>query len=86
MYALIKSSSSKHDKIKDDLSNYYTKGSDNYPQSRSQALMLMDHYSKTPTANTNSEGTAFVQSGKKGNKKGDKDKGKSDKAKDPKNP
>ncbi len=35
---------SKHDKIKDDLSDDYTKGSDNYPQTRSQALMLMDHY------------------------------------------
>jgi hypothetical protein len=34
-------SNSKHDKIKDDLSDDYTKGSDNYPQTRSQALMLM---------------------------------------------
>jgi hypothetical protein len=85
-YALIKTSSSKHDKIKDDLSDDYAKGSDNYPQSRSQALMLMDHYSKTPTAITTSEGTAFAQSGNKNNnnKKGDKDKEKSDTAKDPK--
>ena len=30
-YALIKTSNSKHDKIKDDLSDDYTKGSDNYP-------------------------------------------------------
>ena len=64
-YALIKTSNSKHDKIKDDLSDDYTKGSDNYPQTRSQALMLMDHYSKTPTAITTSEGTAFTQSGRK---------------------
>ena len=49
-YALIKTSNSKHDNIKDDLLDDYTKGSDNYPQTRSQALMLMDHYSKTPTA------------------------------------
>jgi hypothetical protein len=34
-YALIKMSNSKHDKIKDDLSDDYTKGSDNYPQTRS---------------------------------------------------
>ncbi len=48
--------------------------------------MLMDHYSKAPTAITNSEGTAFAQNGgtmKKG--KGDKDKAKSDTPKDPKN-
>ncbi len=43
LYALIKMSNSKHDKIKDDLLDVYTKGSDNYPQTRSQVLMLMDH-------------------------------------------
>jgi hypothetical protein len=37
-YALIKTSNSKHDKIKDDLSDDYTKGSDNYPQTRPQAF------------------------------------------------
>ncbi len=71
-YALIKMSNSKHDKIKDDLLDENTKGSDDYPQTRSQALMLMDHYSKTPTAITTSEGTAFAQSGKKKKKVGDK--------------
>ena len=65
-YALIKTSNSKHDKIKDDLLDDYTQGSDNYPQTQSQALMLMDHYSKTPTAITTSEGLSFAQkSGKK---------------------
>jgi hypothetical protein len=64
LYALIKTSNSKHDKIKDDLLDNYTKGSDNYPQTMSQALMLMDHYSKTSTAITTSEGTAFAQSDK----------------------
>jgi hypothetical protein len=59
-YALIKTNNFKHDKIKDDLSDDYTKGSDNYPQTRLQALMLMDHYSKTPTAITTLEGTAFA--------------------------
>ncbi len=83
MYALIKTSNSKHDKIKDDLLDDYTKGSDKYPQRPLQALMLMDHYSKTPTAITTSEGTAFVQSGKM-RKKGDKDAVKSKAAKDPK--
>ncbi len=33
-YALIKTSNSKPDKIKDDLLDDYTKGSDNYPQTR----------------------------------------------------
>ncbi len=56
LYALIKTSNSKHDKIKDDLSDDNTKGSDNFLQTRLQALMLMDHYSKTPTAITTSEG------------------------------
>jgi hypothetical protein len=65
------------------LSDDYTKGSDNYPQTRSQALMLMDHYSKTPTANTTLESTAFAQSGKKKKKVGDKGK-KPEAAKDPK--
>ncbi len=65
---------SKHDKIKNDLTDDYTKGSDNYPQTRLQALMLMDHYSKTPPAVTTSEGTAFAQSGKKKKKGGDKEK------------
>ncbi len=82
-YALIKTSNSKHDKIKDDLLDDYTKGSDNYPQTRSQALILMDHYSKNPTAITTSEGTAFVQSGKKKKKVGDKEK-EPKAAKDPK--
>ena len=82
-YALIKTSNSKHEKIKDDLSNDYTKGSDNYPQTRLQALMLMDHYSKTPTAITTLEGTAFAQSGKKKKKGGNKEK-EPEAAKDPK--
>jgi hypothetical protein len=83
-YALIKMSNSKYDKIKDDLSDDYTKGNDNYPQTRSQTLMLMDHYSKTPTAITTSEVTLFAQSGKN-KKKGNKDEEKKSNAnKDPK--
>ncbi len=73
-YALIKTINSKHNKIKDDLLDDYTKGRDNYPQTRSQVLMLMDHYSKTSTAITTSEGTVFAQSGKKKKKVGNKEK------------
>jgi hypothetical protein len=83
LYALIKTSNSKHNKIKDDLLDDYTKGSDNYPQTRSQALMLMDHYSKIPSAITTLEGTAFAQSGKEKKKVGNKEK-KPEVAKDPK--
>jgi hypothetical protein len=61
LYALIKTSNSKHDKIKDNLPDDYTKGSDNYPQTQSQALMLMDHYSKTPAAITTSEERHFLR-------------------------
>ncbi len=81
-YALINTSNTKHDKIKDNLLDDYTKGCDNYLQTRSQALMLMDHYSKTPTAITTSKGMAFSQSDKKKKKGGDKVK----KPKDPKDP
>jgi hypothetical protein len=80
-YALIVSSSNQHKKIKEDLSNDFTKGEDYYPRDRSQALMMMDHYSKSPTAVVVSEGTSFAQTGKK--KKGDKDKPKTT-DKDPK--
>ncbi len=82
LYALIKTSNSRHDKIKDDLSDDYTKGSNYYPQTRSQALMLMDHYSKTPTAITTLEGKVFVQSDKKKKKGGNK----ANKPKAPKDP
>ena len=80
-YALIVSSGNQHKKIKEDLSNDFTKGEDYYPRDRSQALMMMDHYSKSPTVVTVSEGTSFAQTGKK--KKGDKDKPKTT-DKDPK--
>ncbi len=82
-YALIKTSNSKHNKIKDNLSDDYTKGSDNHPQTRSQALILMDHYSKTPNAITTLVGAAFAQSDKKKKKGGDKAK-KPEAPKDPK--
>jgi hypothetical protein len=45
--------------------------------------MLMDHYSKTPTAITTSEGTVLAQSGKKKKKGGNKEK-KPKAAQDPK--
>ncbi len=59
-YGLLKSSNS-HDKIKSDLSDDVTKGSNNYPTTPQQTLLLFDKYSKKPTAVTQSEGTAFAQ-------------------------
>ena len=64
-FGLLKTSSNSHDKIKSDLSNDFTKGSDNYPTTPQQTLLLLDKYSKKPTALTQSEGTAFAQKEKK---------------------
>ncbi len=72
LYALIKTSNSKLDKFKDNLLDDYNNRSDDYPQTRSQTLMLMDHYSKTPTAITTLEGTAFAQRGERKKKVGNK--------------
>ena len=78
-YALMKTSSNTHEKIKADLSDDFTKGTNNYPETRQQTLLLLDKYTKKPTMITQSEGTSFAQKGsnaKKGSDKksdGDKD-------------
>ena len=59
-YGLLKTSSTTHDKIKSDLSDDFTRGSDNYPSTPQQVLLLLDKYSKKPTAVSQAEGTAFV--------------------------
>jgi hypothetical protein len=60
-YGLLKTSNNSHDKIKSDLLDDFTKGSDNYPTTPQQTLLLLDKYSKKPMAVTQSEGTAFAQ-------------------------
>ena len=73
-YGPLKTSSNSHDKIKSDLLDDFTKGSNNYPVTPQQTLLLLDKYSKKPTAVTQSEGTAFAQKEKKkgnANKKDD---------------
>ena len=70
-YGLLKTSSNLHNKIKSDLLDDFIKGSDNYPVTPQQTLLLLDKYSKKPTAVTQSEGTAFAQKDKK---KGNADK------------
>jgi hypothetical protein len=77
-YGLLKTSSNSHNKIKSDLLDDFTKGSDNYHTTPQQTLLLLDKYSKKPMAVTQSEGTALAQ---KENKKG---KSKKAKAADPK--
>ncbi len=66
-YELLKTNSNSHNKIKSDLLDDFTKGSDNYPTTPQQTLLVLDKYSKKPTAVTQSEGTASAQ---KENKKG----------------
>jgi len=75
-FGLLKTAGSCHDKIKSDLSDDFTKGSDNYPVTPQQTLLLLDKYSKKPMLVILSEGTAFAQKqGKKGEaKKTDGDK------------
>jgi hypothetical protein len=68
-FALLKTSSNKHDHLKNALSDDYTKGDDKYPKNGQQALLLLDRYSKKPALVATSEGTAFVQKGKGGAKK-----------------
>ncbi len=48
-FGLLKTAGSSHDKIKSDLSDDFTKGSDNYPVTPVQTLLLLDKYSKKPT-------------------------------------
>jgi hypothetical protein len=66
-YGLLKTSIDSHNKIKSDLSDDFTKGSNDYPTTPQQTLLLLDKYSKKPMAVTQSEGTVYAQ---KENKKG----------------
>jgi hypothetical protein len=65
-FGLLKTSSNKHDHLKNALSDDYTKGDEKYPENGQQALLLLDRYSKKPALLATSEGTAFAQKGKKG--------------------
>ena len=61
---MIQNSSANHDNLRQDLQNDFTKGSDQYPENRAQALMFLDRYSKSVTPVAASEGTAFTQKSK----------------------
>ena len=65
-FGLLKTSSNSHDKIKLDLLDDFTKGSDNYHNTPQQTLLLTDKYSKKPTSITQSEGTVLAQKEKNG--------------------
>jgi hypothetical protein len=62
---MLKTSSNAHNKIKSDLSDDFTKSSNNYPTTPQQSLLLLDKYSKKPVVVNHSEGTAFAQGGTK---------------------
>ena len=64
-YGMLKMSSNAHNKIKSDLSDDFTKGSDNYPTNSQQSLLLLDKYSKKLAVVNHSEGTVFAQGGTK---------------------
>ncbi len=58
-YGMLKTSSNAHNKIRLDLSDDFTKGSNNNPTTP----LLLDKYSKKPAVVNHSEGTAFAQGG-----------------------
>ena len=58
-FGLLKTAGSSHDKIKSDLSDEFTKGSDNYPITPQQTLLLLEKYSKKPTLVTPSRVLLF---------------------------
>ena len=58
---LLKTSRNSHDKIKLDFLDDFTKGSDNYPTTPQQTLLLLDKYSKKHSTITQSEGAVFAQ-------------------------
>jgi hypothetical protein len=64
-YGMLKTSSNAHNKIKSDLSDDFIKGSNNYPTTPQQSLLLLDKYSKKLALVNYSEGTAFAQGGTK---------------------
>jgi hypothetical protein len=69
-YILIQNVGNQHKLLQRELQNDFTKGSDRYPENRSQALMFLDKYSKSIQPAVASEGTDFAQLGKpKGGKK-----------------
>ncbi len=64
-YGMLKMSSNIHNKIKSDLSDDLTKGSNNYPTTPQQSLLLLDKYFKKLALVNHSESTACAQGGTK---------------------
>ena len=76
-YLFIQNSNGKMDSLTCELKNDYMKGNDQYPETRSTALLFLDRYSHVNPTPTGTEGTAFAhrgKSGKKGKGGGDLDK------------
>jgi hypothetical protein len=67
-YAFLCQSGAQHGNLKVDLSNDFTTGSNQYPETHQQMLHLLDKYSKTVVVpkTTPSEGSSFTQKGGRG--------------------
>ena len=67
-YAFLRQSGIQHGKLKVDLQDDFTTGKNHYPKNRQQTLHLLDKYSKTAMPKTTqSEGTSYVQNGRREN-------------------
>ncbi len=59
-YTLLVNSGGKHEHLRKELQNNFTKGSNKYPENCSQTLLFLDRYSKSTPADSASQGTAFA--------------------------
>jgi hypothetical protein len=81
-YILLVNSGGQHDHLRKELENDFTKGSNKYPEDCSQTLLFLDRYSKSASADSGLQGTAFAQKGgqsKKGKEKKGSNKPKAEK-------
>ena len=75
------SNTSTHESLKNNLLEAFIARRDEYPETRSNAIALLNKYDerKPPPNMTASEGTAFAQKGQKAKKKSDEKKKEEDK-------
>jgi hypothetical protein len=81
-YILLVNSGGQHNHLRKEHQNDFTKGSNKYPENCSQTLLFLDRYSKSASADSGSQGTAFAQKGgppKKGKEKKGSNKPKAEK-------
>ena len=74
-YIFLKQAGKQHNKLRMDMKDDYTKGKDNYPKNRQDALRQLNRYTKSSVPQTpSSEGTMFAQSQQQTPKNGKGDK------------